>query len=71
MGVLDGAHAGQAMRGEDEAWLGVAWPIGTGAIDQVHELEICAARRQRSVEGELSEPGGAQHGCGKAIVQES
>ena len=45
MGVLDGAHAGQAMRGEDEAWLGVACSIRTGAVDQVHELEICAARR--------------------------
>ena len=70
MGVLNGANAAHAMRGENEAWLGVAYSIGTGAVDQVHELEIRPARRQRSIEGELLEPGGAQHRCGEAIVQE-
>ena len=51
MGVLDRAYAAQAVRREDEARFGVALPIGAGAVDQIHELESGAARRERSIEG--------------------
>src|SRR5262249_11784511 len=58
------------MRREDETRLGVALTIGTGAIDQLHELESGPARRKRPVDGKLSDPSSAQYWCGEAIVQE-
>src|SRR5262245_33453056 len=54
MRLLDIANAAQAMRGEDEARLGVSRTIRSGAIQQINQLDICPACRKRTVDGELA-----------------
>ena len=55
MRVLDAPNAAQAMGGEDEARLRMAWTIGSGAIKQSHQLDCRTARRQRAVDRELAD----------------
>ena len=61
---------GQAMSREHEARLGMAGPVRSGAVEQIHKLPACACGRERAVDGKRAHGARQGHLGRKPINQE-